>query len=55
MESELIEKLFNVLDEVVRAEGRWAEKKVAILGAASDDQRNNLHEFLTWFDEEDAE
>ena len=50
MDSKMIERLFEVLDDMVRAEGTWKEKRDKIYANAEGDNSTNLSEFLSWFE-----
>lgn len=55
----MVDKVLEAIDEVVRAEGNWSEKRDAIKAAAQETEgyETNLEEFVTWFvpDEEEED
>jgi len=52
---QLIGKLIELLDELVRADGTWREKRNAILANIGEDDKTNLEEFLGWFEDNPTE
>jgi hypothetical protein len=48
----MIQRLLSTLDDIVRASGNWKEKGEKILASCSDDDKTNLMEFVTWFDDD---
>jgi hypothetical protein len=50
VEDKLIDQLLEAIDNVISAEGNWKDKQVAILESCDTDQKTNLFEFLSWFD-----
>lgn len=53
MDLKLIEDLLEAVTKVVQDSGSYKEKAVAIKAACSDEDRNNLSEFLSWFDDDE--
>jgi hypothetical protein len=52
-----VKQLFNVLHYLVNdMDGPWTMKRGVVLGLAKEDDRDkdNLMEFLSWFDTEDS-
>jgi hypothetical protein len=45
-----IEQLMEAIDDIVKAEGPWKEKKDKILESLTEDEKTNLYEFIVWFD-----
>lgn len=50
-----IEKLLELIDEAVSGEAPWRKKRGAILAKASDNDKINLIEFASWFEEDQPE
>lgn len=49
MDPKKIEKLLELIGELVNSGKAWTEKRDAILAEAGDDDRTNLTEFSGWF------
>jgi hypothetical protein len=47
-----IETLLSTLDDIVRAGGTWTEKRDKIMEMASENDKTNIMEFVTWFDDD---
>lgn len=47
------EKFFALLHRIVNADSAVNDKKQALLAEASDQDKTNLAEFQSWFEEED--
>jgi hypothetical protein len=50
MERAKLNALFDLIEDIVRAEGNWKKKQRLILDEASEDQKTNLFEFVAWFE-----
>lgn len=47
-----VEMLINLVTKLVESSGKsWSEKKAFVMENASDDDKTNLNEFGSWFDE----
>jgi hypothetical protein len=55
MDEVMIQKLLDILDDVVRADGTYKEKRDEILKLCKEDEKTNLIEFVSWFDPDETE
>jgi ferritin len=55
VDTKLIDQLLDTIGNVIDAEGNWKDKQAAILESCDTDQKTNLFEFLSWFDNEGEE
>lgn len=46
-----IEKLLELIGNLVTSDGTWKEKRDRILSGATDEEKTNLAEFVGWFEE----
>lgn len=52
MSKKEIETLIELISKLVGTDGMsWSEKKALIIANASDDDKTNINEFASWFDE----
>jgi hypothetical protein len=51
MDKAKIEKLLELISDIVRSDGSWQEKRDAILEVADEDVEGHLLEFASWFEE----
>jgi len=49
MEKDIV-ALLEAIENIVRAEGTWKEKKNAVLNQATEDDKTSLYEFVAWFE-----
>jgi hypothetical protein len=54
MDARKIEKLFELIGELVRSPGPWKDKAEEIKTEASEDDLTNLHELISWFEGENS-
>jgi hypothetical protein len=54
MDARKIEKLFELIGELVRSPGPWKDKAEEIKIEASEDDLTNLNELISWFQEEET-
>ena len=47
---QMIERLIQAIDDLVKADGPWIEKRDAIFKAYGSNHPMNLEEFFGWFD-----
>lgn len=48
-----IEKLLELIGDLVSGEGTWTEKRDRVLNNASENDKTNLNEFCGWFEDND--
>lgn len=51
MKKEEVEKLLELVGKAVNSGGTWKESAAAVLAEASDEDKTNLAEFASWFEE----
>jgi hypothetical protein len=52
MDEKKIEKLLELISELVSGSGTWKEKRDSVLDEASSEDKTNLEEFASWYDTE---
>ena len=46
----LMQKLLDVIDDIVAAEGPYKEKVDSLIKFCGENEKTNLFEFIAWFD-----
>lgn len=55
MDTKIIRQVLDSINDLVGADGPWADKYAAILKEATPDDITNLEEFVSWFPEGEDE
>jgi hypothetical protein len=53
MDNKSIDHLLSAIEDIIRAEGSWLDKKETIIEYCNPEQKTQLFEFVAWFDDAD--